>query len=200
MNQICMETIDIKFKNILDTEYINELRNWRNQDFVRNNMTNHDIISEEEHMNYIAMLQQSQNNKVFLALNHQEPLAIITMKIYWDENYIEPGTYIINENYLGKGFGIIMSYIRLEYIFELMPQGKMKTTILDKNERNINLQKKMGCVFEKKIKVKDINGREEAASIYVLTKEDWDKNKKEIEERIERNFGLKNIKRINKND
>lgn len=196
MNQTYTETVDIEFKNILDTEYTDELRNWRNQDFVRNNMTNHDIIEKEEHTRYIESLRENRDNKVFLALNHQEPLAIITMKIHWDENYIEPGTYIINENYLGKGFGIIMSYMRLEYIFELMPQGKMKTTILNKNERNINLQKKMGCVFEKNIMVKDVNGREEAASVYALTKELWDKNKQKIEQRIECNFGFKNIKRI----
>lgn len=200
MNQTYTETVDIAFKNILNTEYTDELRNWRNQDFVRSNMTNHDIIEKEEHIRYIESLRHSKDNKVFLALNHQEPLAIITIKIHWDENYIEPGTYIINEKYLGKGYGIIMSYFRLEYIFELMPEGKMKTTILDKNERNISLQKKMGCVFEKNIIVADINGKQEAASVYSLTKEEWDKHKGDIEERIERSFGLKNIKRININD
>lgn len=200
MNQTYMKTVNIEFKNILNTKYTEELRNWRNQDFVRSNMTSHDIIGEEEHANYINFLRHNPNNKVFLAFNHGEPLAIITMKIHWDENYMEPGTYIINENYLGKGFGIIMSYMRLEYIFELMPQGKMKTTILDKNERNINLQKKMGCIFEKNIIVRDKNGKEEAASVYTLTKEAWEKNKQEIETRIECNFGLKNIKRIDKKE
>ena len=72
----------------------------------------------------------------------------------------------------------------------------MKTTILDKNEKNINLQKKMGCVFEKSIMAADANGKEEPASVYFLTKEAWDKNKEEIEERLERDFGLKNIARI----
>lgn len=200
MNRTYMKTVNIVFKNILNTEYTDELRNWRNQDFVRNNMINHNLIEKEEHVHYIESLRHSKDNKVFLALNHQEPLAIITVKIHWDENYIEPGTYIINEKYLGKGYGIIMSYFRLEYIFELMPEGKMKTIILDKNKRNINLQKKMGCIFEKNITVTDVNGKQEVASVYSLTKEMWDINKGNIEERIEHSFGLKNIKRININE
>lgn len=199
MNQTCRKPVDIEFKNILDTEYTEELRNWRNQDFVRENMTNHDMIGKEEHEHYLESLRNSKNNKVFLALNHGEPLAIITIKIHWDEKYVEPGTYIVNREYLGKGYGIIMSYMRLEYIFELMPEGRMCTTILDKNERNINLQKKMGCVWEKNIMVKDAKGNEEAAAVYALTKEAWDANKTEIEERIEKSFGLKNIQRIDIN-
>lgn len=196
MNQTYKEPVAIEFKNILDTEYTEKLRNWRNQDFVRNNMTNHNLISEEEHRNYLDSLRNNKEQKVFVALNCQEPVAIITIKIHWEERYVEPGMYIINKDYLGRGLGIVMSYARLEYIFELMPEGKMKTTILDKNEKNINLQKKMGCVFEKSIMAADANGKEEPASVYFLTKEAWDKNKGEIEERLERDFGLKNIARI----
>lgn len=200
MNPTYEEPVSITFKNILDTEYTEKLREWRNQDFVRKNMTNHAIIGEDEHAKYIESLRKSDTNKVFLSLNRGEPLAIITIKINWDEKYVEPGTYIINENYLGKGYGIIMSYIRLEYIFELMPEGRMRTVILDKNETNINLQKKMGCVFEKHIQVESADGKQEQASVFYLTKEMWEEGKKSIEERIEKNFGLENIKRINVKD
>lgn len=200
MNQTNNQPVSITFKNILDTEYTDKLREWRNQDFVRKNMTNHDIIGKEEHEKYIEFLRKSDTNKVFVALNHDEPLAIVTIKINWEEKYVEPGTYIINEDYLGKGYGIIMSYMRLEYIFELMPEGRMRTVILDKNETNINLQKKMGCVFEKHIQVEDNNGGLEQASVFYLTKEMWDAGKGSIEERIEKNFGLGNISRINIKD
>lgn len=186
----------ITFKNLLDTPYTKELRIWRNQDFVRKNMTNHDIIGEEEHEAYLQSLRDNPSNKVFVALNNDEPLAIITIKINPQEGYVEPGTYIINEAYLGKGYGIIMSYMRLEYIFELMPQGRMRTVILDKNERNINLQKKMGCRLEEHIMVEDQHGAKEPASVFYLTKEMWDANKGSIEERIEAAFSMASISRI----
>lgn len=195
MNQT-YETVEITFQNILDTPYTEKLREWRNQDFVRKNMTNHDIISLETHRKYIDSLKQSDTSKVFLAMNHGEPLAIVTIKINWEEKYVEPGTYIINEAYLGKGFGIVMSYMRLEYIFDIMPEGRMRTIILDKNERNISLQKKMGCQLEEHIEVEDQNGRKEPAAAYSLTKEAWDANKVTIRERIETNFGMSNISRI----
>lgn len=190
------QAVHITFQNILDTSYTKKLREWRNQDFVRKNMTNHDIISESEHEAYIDSLRKSDTNQVFLACNHGEPLAIVTIKINREEHYVEPGTYIINEDYLGKGFGIIMSYMRLEYIFELMPEGRMRTVILNTNERNLSLQKKMGCVLEEEIMVRDQKGNEEPASVLYLTKEAWDQNKISIEKRIEDTFGLADIERI----
>lgn len=198
MSQTCssISSVKITFKNLFDTEYTQELRNWRNQDFVRGNMTNHDIISEAEHNKYLDSLRHSKDNKIFVAFADKEPLAVITIKINTEENYIEPGMYIVNKNYLGKGYGIIMSYVRLEYIFAAMPEGRMRTVILDKNEKNINLQQKMGCKFAEHITVKDNNGNEEAASVFYLTKEDWDKNKSSIEERIKENFDLADIGRI----
>ena len=72
----------------------------------------------------------------------------------------------------------------------------MRTTILQKNERNINLQKKMGCEWEADIEVEDQNGQKENAVVLALRKQQWDANKKSIEERIENNFGMKNIRRI----
>ncbi len=186
----------ITFKNILDTPYTMKLREWRNQDFVRKNMTNHDLIGEEEHKAYIEFLRKSDTDKVFLAMDREMPLAVVTIKINWKEQYVEPGTYIINESYLGKGYGIIMSYFRLEYIFDLMPEGRMRTVILDSNERNISLQKKMGCELEEHFMVEDKEGRKEPAAAYSLKKARWDKKKGSIAERIDARFGMENIERF----
>lgn len=191
------KSVAITFRNILDTEYVGKLREWRNQDYVRWNMVNHDFIGEAEHAAYIEFLRTSKTNKVFLAFNHEEPIAVISIKINWEEGYIEPGMYIVNENNLGRGFGIIMSYIHYEYIFELMPEGQMRKIILNENKTNINLQKKMGCAFEKYIQVQSKNGAPEQASVFYLTKEMWDAGKGSIEEKIDKNFGLHNISKIN---
>jgi len=190
------ESTHITFKNILDTPYTEELREWRNQDFVRENMTNHDLIGEEEHRAYLDSLRRSDTNKVFLAMNHADPLAVVTMKINWEEQYVEPGTYIINQKYLGNGYGIIMSYFRLEYIFDLMPSGRMRTVILDKNERNISLQKKMGCEQESHFMVEDKNGNQEPAAAYSIKKDRWDIEKISIAKRIDEKFGMENIERF----
>lgn len=196
MNTEDRQAVHITFQNILDTPYTKKMREWRNQDFVRKNMTNHDMIGEQEHENYINSLRESDTNQVFLACDRGEPLAIITIKINREENYVEPGTYIVDEKFLGKGYGIIMSYMRLEYIFDLMPQGRMRTVILNTNERNLSLQKKMGCVPEEQIMVRDQKGREEPATVLYLTRENWEANKGSIAQRIEDNFGLENIDRI----
>ena len=196
MNPICEEQYDITFRNIFDTPYVQTLREWRNQDFVRKNMTNHAVITPEEHEEYMRGLEHSSTNKVFLAFYKGEPLAVITMKYNPEENYMEPGMYIINEKFLGKGFGIVMSYVRLEYIFTCLPEGRMRTLILEKNQTNRNLQEKMGCMLTERVMVQAQNGEEEPACVYYLTRQAWENNKAAIEERIAQNYDLARIGRI----
>ena len=48
----------VSFINILELDdiYIKNLRDWRNQDFVRQRMLNQEIITEEEHAGFIEHL------------------------------------------------------------------------------------------------------------------------------------------------
>lgn len=180
----------ISFENILNTEYISVMRKWRNQDFVRRNMTNQDIISEEEHIKYIQMLkEESDVRKVYVALkNNVIPFAVVNFIINRQEHYIEPGMYIINKDFLGKGYGQIVSYARLEYIFKIMPDGEMRTTILASNNRNIALQTQFGAIEHHKTKVIDGNGIMREASVLYLNKAMWEEKKVQIRSKIVRKF------------
>ena len=121
----------IVFKNLLDTPYMQQLRIWRNLDFVRDNMTNKALISHEEHQKYLTMLHNNPDTrKVFVAMQDTIPFGVVNFSIYQESGYIEPGMYLVDSRFLGKGYGMVLQYVRLEYIFTIMPAGRMRTIVL----------------------------------------------------------------------
>lgn len=179
----------ISFKNLFDTEYIYSMREWRNQDFVKKNMVNQDLISEEDHIKYLQMLKDnSDTRKVYVAFADEVPFAIVNFTVFPEERYVEPGMYIIDRNYLGKGLGQVLSYARLEYMFRIMPDGEVRTTILKTNETNLALQRKFGFMDHHTTLVKDGNGFEREALVLFLTKDMWDNTKKEVMKKINGKF------------
>lgn len=192
-----MHTSVITFKNLLDTEYTLELRNWRNKDFVRENMTNQKLISEKEHIKYLEMLRDDhETRKVFVAFDDNIPFAIVGFIINADSAYIEPATYLVDERFLGKGYGLVMSYAKLEYIFGIMPEGKMRTIILRSNKRNLKLQEKCGGEISGQKSLLDKDGIKRDAYILTITKQQWEEKRNIVLAEIRSRFGNINIGRI----
>ena len=179
----------ITFQDIFDTPYTQELRVWRNLDFVRNNMTNKALIDDAAHQNYLAMLRQKRDTrKVFVGLEDGNPFGVVNFAIYKTEGYIEPGMYLMNSSFLGKGYGMAIQYARLEYIFEVMPEGRMRTIVLASNERNQRLQYKSGGILEGNTEVVDEFGHRQEACVISIDRAAWmakrENMKKEIVERL----------------
>ena len=182
------------FKNVLDTPFKEQLLSWRNQDFVRENMVDDGIISMENHIKYLERLRTKDDQKVFIAFYDEEPVAVMTFR--FNEGNIESGSYVIHEEDLSKGFGVITGYARFEYIFDKMPGGKMQTVILEHNKKNISLQKNFGCILEGTETIKKSDGTTETALVYTMTKEQWDRQREKIQRLISRIVPVGNIGRI----
>ncbi len=182
------------FKDVLDTSYTEQLLTWRNQEFVRKNMMDDDIISMENHEKYLERLRATDEQRVFIAFFDNEPVAVMTFR--FNEGNIESGSYIIHEEDLNKGFGVITGYARFEYIFDKLPNGKMQTIILEHNKKNINLQRNFGCVLEGTETIVKSDGTEEKAFVYTMTKEQWEKQRDKIQRLISRIVPVESIGRI----
>jgi len=183
-----------RFKNVLDTPYCMELLEWRNQKFIRENMVDKSIIDSENHLKYIERLRASSTQKVFIAFYDDNPVAVMTFKFM--DNIIESGSYVIHEEDMGSGFGVVTGYARFEYIFDRMPEGKMQTIILAHNQKNISLQKNFGCMFEGTTRLKKSDGIEEDAYIYTMTRDKWEINRPRIQRVVSRLIPIENIGRI----
>lgn len=182
------------FENVLDTPYTEQLLSWRNQEFVRENMVDDSVISMESHRKYLERLRTKDDQKVFIAFYDGNPVAVMTFR--FNESNIESGSYVINEEDLSKGFGVITGYARFEYIFDKMPDGKMQTIILEHNKKNINLQRNFGCIMENTVKIEKSDGTIENAFIYTMTKEQWDTHRDKIQRLISRIVPIDKIERI----
>lgn len=182
------------FKNVLDTPYTEQLLVWRNQEFVRKNMKDDGIISTESHKRYLERLCTKDDQKVFIAFFDDEPVAVMTFR--FNEGNIESGSYVIHEEDLSKGFGVITGYARFEYIFNKLPDGKMQTIILEHNKKNINLQRNFGCVLEGIEMIAKSDGTAERAFVYTMTKEQWEKQRDKIQRLISKIVPVESIGRI----
>ena len=186
----------LRFENINDSEYKYEVRNWRNQEFVRKNMINSTEISTEQHEAYLNMLKISESQRVYIAMLDEQPIAIMTFRIYKDKNKIVSGSYLIKEKYLGKGFGALLGYVRMEYIFNKLPNGKMSTLVMQSNRKNLQLQKDFGCRVSNEEDFVRENGYKDKLITLEMTHKEWLSKKPMIERAIGRLISLENISLI----
>lgn len=183
----------LHFINIIDSPYKYEVRNWRNQEYVRANMIDSNVISEEQHEKYLEHLQASDDQKVFIAMLADEPIAVMTYRINREEGYVVSGSYLIREEYMGKGLGVILGYVRMEYIFSIMPDGLMRTVVMETNQKNLALQKDFGCRETGKEEVVRSNGNREIMVTLEMTHLEWEKKRPRIERLMSRLMPLESI-------
>ncbi len=136
---------DIRFAllNKLPYEYGLKLLEWRNQKFVRDKMFNDKVIALNEHIEYI----KKHGNNILIGFNNEKPFCVINF-IYYDVSGIELGYYLIDNELIGSGFGAIMEFFSLCYIFEVekkIPCVFCRT--LESNSSVVNLHKRFGYSF-----------------------------------------------------
>ncbi|MBQ6385754.1 MAG: hypothetical protein IJJ38_06270 [Lachnospiraceae bacterium] len=170
-----------------------EVRHWRNQEFVRNNMVDNMPISEEQHAAFLEKLKTDQDRKVFVLFFDEEPAAVMTMKFDREKREIESGSYLIAEDTQGSGLGVILGYARMEYIFRAMPDGVMRTFVLQHNQKNDSLQRSFGCEFVREMTVQKSDGTSEKANVYRMTREQWEERKGRISRAVSRLVPIENI-------
>lgn len=111
-----MEKRKLKIINFLhlSEEKYNKIREYRNQDFVREFSFSNKIISIKEHEIYKEMLRKKENHFAFLITKDNVDYSVITLKKIDEEKY-SVGEYLIKEEYKYEGGGIstrfCMSYL-----------------------------------------------------------------------------------------
>ena len=184
----------VYFKNVLETPYMMHMLHWRNQEYVRENMLDNRPISENQHEKYLEILKNTPLQKVFIAFYQDEPIAVMTMKHH--DDFIETGSYLIHEEDMVKGFGVITGFARMEYVFACMPKGEMRTVILGHNKKNLSLQKNFGCELREVSEIDKSDGTKEILYLYTMTKPSWDLKKEKIQRMINRLVPIEKIQWI----
>lgn len=136
----------INFANLLDADekMKMEVRTWRNYDFVRENMFNTHIISEDEHKEYLERLKKSISDKQYIAFCGMEPFGVINTHTDFKGKRLEFGYYLTDEKYVNGGFGAILEYVLLEHAFFDLRLDTVFCRTLSTNKKVIALHKRFG--------------------------------------------------------
>lgn len=122
----------INFLYLSDEKY-NKIREYRNQQFIREVSLNSNIISEEEHEKYKKLLEKKKDYFAFLILNDEKDYSVITFKKI-NEDLYEIGEYLVKEEYKYEGGGIVNRYctillcnnLNIKYLNYLMKQDNTR--------------------------------------------------------------------------
>ncbi len=178
---------EIKIIDILklDQKYKNRLRIWRNQDFVRKNMFCQEIITKEQHSQFIDSLIERADKKFLIAFRNNIPFGVLYYTFFEKDNSIEFGYYLIQQNDINSGLGIALEYMLLEHAFENIGAEKVFARTFDFNNKVVNIHKKFGFHTENIFKKNTDLDKLEDVHFQSIFKYDWNKKKKKIKPLVE---------------
>lgn len=174
--------VELKY---LDKETINSIRRWRNQPFIRTRMYSQSEITENEHNRFIENMKNDENRGLFVFYFDEEPFGIYQYQIYPTGNYVINGYYLISEDYVGRGYGTIMSYFMLEINFEILNVNKSISEVIDINEESRSLNERIGAQLEGILREHVIiDGVYHDVYLYGMLRSDWNKKRQQIGEYV----------------
>ena len=161
--------LDTTLINFIDLS-LNEKKKileWRNHNHIRSWMLNREIISLEEHLNYINSLKLLTDRVYFLVRYRSEDIGVIDLT---DIDYLNSranfGLYV-KPNSMGKGFGNILIKLIMDYGFNRLKLKELIAEVFTENRVAIRLYEKFNF---KKINLK--NRDNEKNMLYYIYKRD----------------------------
>lgn len=172
-----------KFKaielNCLDEDTICNIRNWRNQEFVRRNMFCQDIISEEEHSQWIKRVKADDNKNVFVFYLDDVPFGVEIYTYDTENQWVEVGNYLVSEEYQAMGYGVILSYFGQEILYNVLGYNTMYSEIFEFNKNALAVSRFLGAEKEVRKEPAHLNGKTVNVNIVRGKKQYWNSFLKE---------------------
>lgn len=136
--------------NHLDEDTILKIREWRNQDFVRKNMIQQHMITEEEHLSYIERLKKDKNRGLFVFYLDDVPFGVYQYMIDPVKREVEDGHYLISQEYQSLGYGAILMYMEQLITYYCFDVDYRVGCVLGSNKKQMDANRKSKLVDVKK--------------------------------------------------
>lgn len=122
------------FKNFisLSEEEKTLIHSERNKPVIRSKMYNQEIISIENHLNWINNLKNKIDCLYFLVLVNNEAVGVVDFTNITHTS-CESGSYLF-EQYLGSGYGIVLEKLSIDYIFNNLGLSQLNIAVLESNK------------------------------------------------------------------
>jgi len=174
----------VNYINVLELDdiYIKKLRDWRNQDFVRRRMFNQEIITEEEHAGFIEHLKNNSEKNYYICFLGSRSFGVLCYDFDRKNNNLEFGYYLVEQEFINSGLGIVMEYSLLNHAFYDLKVNKVFCRTISSNEKVVSLHTNFGFETEGILKqhVK-MNDSYEDITFQAITESIWAQNRAKIE-------------------
>ncbi len=104
----------LKLLNFIDlsANKYNKIRDYRNQEYIIIRSKNTNLISKQDHSNYLKLLKKQDKYFAYLITNNNEDYGVITFNKI-DKNTFLVGDYLVKEEYKYEGGGVANRYCML---------------------------------------------------------------------------------------
>ena len=179
----------IRFVPVLEVSVgdADTVRVMRNHPEVRKYMYTDHQISEEEHRNWLNMLQTNKSTEAFVIYREQHPIGLVSLSKISSRHATADWAYYLDPNEQGGGVGVLVEYALLEYAFGIVGLSKLNCEVLATNPRVVKLHQKFGFQ-EEGIRRSNIVKDGQRIDVYLLreTADEWDAGKSKFKKIVDR--------------
>ncbi|QOD62083.1 GNAT family N-acetyltransferase [Polaribacter haliotis] len=129
------------------------LFDWVNDETVRDNSLDSDLIFWENHVNWLTKNIKSKKNKIFIFLINEAPIGQVRLDLINNVWLID---YSVDKNHRGMGYGTKM----LKEIINISSYKQFKAEVKKQNIASLKVFKKLGFIEK-------INNKEDIIEFYI---------------------------------
>lgn len=130
--------------NIDDADLVLE---WRNQDFVRNNMYNNNIIDYDTHIAWLQRILSNESCKYFIYEKNSIPMGVVGFYGINIENKTASWAFYLGSEKF-RGAGVEMEQLALNYAFNDLGLRKLYCEVLSFNFPVVDFHRRFGFNIE----------------------------------------------------
>lgn len=127
------------------------LRQWRNSDFVREQMVSSDIIDEQQQLNWFQNISERQDQQHFIIQYREDYIGAANIKSPDGKSVsvaatLEPGIYIGEERYRSNILAFAPSLVLLDYCFDHLKVNQVSAKVKNQNTAALAYNRKLGYI------------------------------------------------------
>lgn len=174
---------DVIFFEKLSDKYILQLREYRNSEFVKNNMIFDEYISVEDQLKWWGQQKINNKSQFFLIFLNSEPCGLLSFtNIDLTTRKAEFGLFLFEEKYSNIGISLFAEYFSINYMFDNLDLNKIYLNVIDFNKKTISLHKNFGFSIDAILRDDILKNNQYCNRVQMsLLKKEWVNKKNSID-------------------
>ena len=174
---------DVIFFERLSDKYILQLREYRNSEFVKNNMIFDEYISVEDQLKWWEQQKINNKSQFFLIFLNTQPCGLLSFtNIDLTTRKAEFGLFLFEEKYSNIGISLFAEYFSINYMFDNLDLNKIYLNVIDFNKKTISLHKNFGFSIDAILRDDILKNNQYCNRVQMsLLKKEWVNKKNSID-------------------